>query len=560
MKKPLQLFKLLIAFVLLLNNKTEAQCTASFAYSTGVNGFVFFYSTSTFTTINSSYFWNYGNSQTGNNFAGGTTYTANGTYTVSFMIFDPGPPTCSSTAIQTIQITNVTTSTCNINPSFSHTLNTNGQVSFASTSTGTLGSSTFTWNYGDNTIGNGQTSSHTYTSNGNYPVWLRISNGPGCFDSTLQYVNVNNLPCNMVAGFNFTLGANGLVTLSSTSTGTSLNQTFYSWKKNHQPSVFAGGPNTSGVLQNGTYSITLVVSNTTVTPICIDSITHVINVTSNTCNIIPSFTYTQGSNGLFNFISTSTGTSAFTTYHWDFGDGFNITSGSNQSHTYTNAGFHQVYLTLQESNNLACKDSIGLMINVTTVPCVANSNFTLTQLSPGNWQATPQYPYNLSSAIWHWGDNTSTFGLYPSHTYSPTGMYTICLTVSVTCGGTSTTCAAYNITRLSSPMSMAFVNVVPPQSISLGISTINKTNDANVLIYPNPTAGEFAILINNLKDNHAFIEVYTMTGKLVHVSYSDIFNGQLNHEIKLKEEAEGVYLVKIKLDQNVITKKVILQK
>lgn len=554
MKKNLRLFYLIVAvFGIML--KVNAQCTANFTHTVNAGGNVSFQSTSTGTTATTNYNWWYGDSNSGTGNPASHTYSANGVYTVNLFIWDSAPPSCSATAVQTIQ---VNTATCNIVAGISHTVGTNGSVIFASTSTGTTASTTYTWAFGDNTNGTGITTSHTYSSNGTYMVKLWADNGNNCSDTTIQFVNITNVPCNLQANFTFTNYPNGFVTFMSTSTGTSQSNNTFDWKINH--AYHSSGVWTSNTFTNNTYSVTLVVANLSYTPACIDSITQVITVTNNTCNIMANYSFTQIANGVVNFASTSTGTTATTAYFWDFGDGNQFSStNSSVTHTYTNAGWHQAYLLVFDTSSPGCQDSVYFPININTVPCVANSNFTLTQLSPGNWQATPQYPYNISSATWNWGDNTSSNALYTNHTYSPTGMYTICLTVSVNCGATSTTCASYNITRLSSPMSMAYVNVVPPQTILTSlISNFGKTQ-TDMIIYPNPSNGEFELMIKDLNQSNAVIEIYSVTGQLINTSSADISNGSLYKQISLKDQANGVYFIKVKTNEGLITKKIILQ-
>jgi PKD repeat protein len=433
-------------------------------------------------------------------------------------------------------------------------------VNFTSTSTGTTAGTTYTWNYGDNSAnGSGITSSHTYSSNGYYYATLYADNGNNCYDTVAYFINITSYPCTLNANFNFTQSSNGLVTFTSTSTGTN-NSTTYTWYNNQ--TYFSAGNPTGNVFLNGTYTITLVATNAAQTPaVCSSTVSQVIVVTSSTCNLNASFTSTQGANGLFNFSSTTTGTTANTVWYWNFGDGNNITGGPNQTHTYTNAGIYPVSMTAYESN-AQCTDSVVNYINVTTVPCVANSNFTLTQNFPLNWTATPAYPWNAAWAIWSWGDNTSTFApqVTTSHTYSQTAMYTICLTISVSCGGTSSTCATYSINRTSSPLAMAYVNVVLPTStnLSTGIKQQTLVSKNDLIVYPNPSNGKFELSLMGLNEEQAKIKVYDITGALIYEAKGSIESGNLNHTIRL-DKPQGIYFVKIEASSGVITKKIILK-
>ncbi len=548
---------LFIAFILIgLSFKVNAQCVPNFTFSTNANGNVTFTSTSTGTTSSSNYQWLYGDNSSGGGVTASHNYTANGVYNVTLVLFTP--PSCSVTTNQTVQITNAPTPTCLVQANFTYTQSANGLVNFESTSTNTISSTTYSWNFGDNTSGTGITTSHTYASNNFFNATLFVDNGNNCNSYTYINIPINTYPCGLAANFNYTLQANGNANFISTSTGTSA-IALYNWYRDGIP--FGSSNSASGNFTNGTHTITLGVNNNYSTTPCANTASQVITVSNNTCNLQSSYTFTQGSNGLVTFASACTGTSANTTYYWDFGDGFNTTGVGPHSHTYSNAGYYYPSLSVQESNALSCHDSVSIPVNVTSAPCVANSNFTLTMLSPGVWQATPIYPYNVIWAQWSWGDNTTSNQLITAHTYSPTGLYNICLTVSVSCAASSSSsCATYTITRTSSALSMAYVSVVmpPSQSITTGIKQQTIITDNNFFVYPNPTNGKFEISLIGLNEESAKIKVYNITGALIYESIGNIEYGNLNHTVKLNQ-APGIYFVKVESGSAVITKKIILK-
>ena len=70
---------------------------------------------------------------------------------------------------------------------------------FSNTSTSTLPSTTYKWDFGDNDSANQTLVNHTYSNPGNYSVKLTVSN-PGCQKTTYKYVSVIDKP---VAKFSY---------------------------------------------------------------------------------------------------------------------------------------------------------------------------------------------------------------------------------------------------------------------------------------------------------------------------------------------------------------------
>jgi PKD repeat protein len=87
-----------------------------------------------------------------------------------------------------------TSTGCAVNPVFSYTAGANGSVNFTSRSTGTIASTTFSWNFGDGNTSTGPSPSHTYSLNGIYVATLTVTNyTPLCVLSYTTYVNVSTI-------------------------------------------------------------------------------------------------------------------------------------------------------------------------------------------------------------------------------------------------------------------------------------------------------------------------------------------------------------------------------
>lgn len=631
--------------------------TPSFVSSPGANGAYTFSSNSVGTTSNTSYFWDFGN----NTFTSGVnlsvasqTYYTNGTYSVTLQLSSVSP-SCGAQVTQTINVSNVPTQTCNLNANFTFSLGANGSANFVSTSTGTLGQTTYSWNFGIGSNWNagagylgatGTSCFRIYPNNQSYVVTLTANNNftPSCVSTQTALVTITNTSCNVVPNFTSSLGSNGLVNFNSTSSAVNPNTTFiwefgdnnmasgvnltttsntYTTNANYtvglallsiapactayisQSLIVSSNPcnlnaNFASVLSNsgsvnfnnitsgtvagtsytwnfgdggtsnifspthtysnsGIYTVTLTANNNFSTN-CVSTKTSVVII--NLCNLSANFTHTVGANGMVNFNCTSTGTNGAWYYNWNFGDGF-AGSGISPSHAYLSGGAHNVGLIVTHTNNVGvCSDTIVQSINITTLPCSANSNFSLNPTNtPQYWTATPSYPWNVTNAVWNWGDGSSSGGLYTSHNYSVAATYTVCLTVTVSCGSTASTCVSQYISKSANgeSMNMISLNVVAPALIPTGINNL-ETKEVVFTISPNPSNGEFTVNMNGLKSDQVKISVYNLIGKLVYEANAEAADARLTKEIQTNNLSSGIYFIKATNDNNEFTKKIIINK
>ncbi len=258
------------------------------------------------------------------------------------------------------------------------------------------------------------------------------------------------------------------------------------------------------------------------------------------------FSYTVNAGGLVNFVSTSTGTNIATTYNWDFGDATSGT-GTSAAHTYSNGGIHNVVL-----NTIGPNCNIIFPINVNTVPCSANSNYTLVYSgTPQNWYAIPAYYGNVTNVLWSWGDLTYDNTLYPIHTYSAAGMHTICLTVTVSCVNSSSSCSSYSVYR-SIELNQAIVTVNVLNKLPIGIKNNESENDM-ISLYPNPTNS--IIIIKNEKQKNGTVKVFNIEGKEMETLILES-----NKETTIENLRAGIYFIEIKIEGVVYRKKVVVMK
>jgi hypothetical protein len=189
--------------------------------------------------------------------------------------------------------------------------------------------------------------------------------------------------------------------------------------------------------------------------------------------------------------------------------------------------------------------------------CVANATFSMSPSgTPQVWNAFPLFPANVTAAQWYWGDGSVSNNLYTIHTYSAAGMYSICLSVTVSCGATAGYCTSYNIYRSADDMNVITVNVINPSSVGINNQS---AEELNYSISPNPNNGSFHLNLNGLGSGNVNISVYNLVGKLVYQSDNNSNNGALVKDIQLNDAASGVYFIKVASDDKVTTKKVVIE-
>lgn len=430
---------------------------------------------------------------------------------------------------------------------FTYTINANGNVTFQNTSANTPTNTSYYWSFGNNQTSTLQTTSTTYTANGIYSVSLFIYSVPTCSAGITQTINITNVTtnttaCNLAANFGYTIGTNGNVNFKSTSTGTNSN-TFYSWSFGNN--TFGGGANTTAnYSMNGFYTVCLFISDSTNN--CNSSFCDTLSITNTATNTAcnASFAYSVTGNGNTMFFNTSTGTSANTIYTWSFNNS-TTASGPNPTTTFTNY-FNWACLTILDTVTF-CQSTFCDSIIVPSNPCNANVNFTMIQDSTQalTWWAFANYPQNTTNVVWSWGDNTTSTGFYPAHTYSASGFYNICVTITVSCSGTASFCANSFINKGSGSNAMYHVNVIGNLTNPTGI----KNNAPDLVfetgLYPNPVKDIAHLKLNCSQTNEVTVSIYEITGKQLSEKKVNVNKGMNEINIETNELNKGFYLMNV---------------
>jgi len=256
-------FYLIIAICLSFTTAIMAQnyCSAQFSYAQNGN-------TATFTPSNfidsfhfQSHLWSYGDGVSGGTSNPSHTYSACGTYVVLHVTntYDWNQTlVCSDSFAMaiTIQCPN----SCNINASYTYTIDANNMVHFSNTSTSNQIIDSVFWNFGDGSSSMVNNPTHQFTP-GYHAVCLTAQSfipGAICVDYYCDTIFINTLPppCNLSA--NFSIQANGNdFTFTNLSSAADSMMTFW----NFGDSSFAYGNVVNHTYnQPGTFSVCMTVS------------------------------------------------------------------------------------------------------------------------------------------------------------------------------------------------------------------------------------------------------------------------------------------------------------
>lgn len=138
-----------------------------------------------------------------------------------------------------------------------------------------------------------------------------------------------------------------------------------------------------------------------------------------------------------------------------------------------------------------------------------------------------------TSYSWSFGDGTTSTDMEPTHTYGSSGMYTVELTVTNSCG--------------TDTYSEVITVVISDVETLEGLVNFN--------VSPNPNAGVFDIALEGNPMKELSIEVYNVYGQQVFLQSVDFMSGRIALPVEL-DVPNGIYLLAIRAEGKVSHKKI----
>jgi PKD repeat protein len=531
-------------------------CTGgvAFSYSNTGNGNVSLFASSPQASTTSVFTWYFPSNNNTYSVVGtgstSATFSANGTYFTQLLMTSPN---CSAATQGTVVITN-TIGICNLNADFVFNQNSGSpNTFFMNSTTGASPGASYLWNFGDNTTSTLQSPTHNYANYGQYLVTLTVNNNFAntCISTKTLLVNYNT--CVGGVAFTYSNVSNGVVFLFPSSPQASTNSV-YNWRfyngTTNSVAVTAGSA-IATYSANGSYNLQLIMTS----PSCSASTQGTVVVSNATgCNLNANFLYING-----NFINTSSGTNANTTYLWNFGDNTTGT-GFSPAHTYSASGVYTVTMVANNNTTPTCVSTkIGtISINIT---CQANANFSISPTGvPQVWTVLVPAQGSVTAALWNWGDGTTTNTLFTTHNYASAGNYSICLSLTLACGSSASFCNTYAIFKGSGNQNDQIIQliVVDPSNPTAIKNITQEVSSLDLTMFQNPNNGLIQYKINGAMEDVKIL-VADITGKTIFQQIVSQSNEQ-NQKINLSDAPAGLYLIRAECEGKSITKKLIIEK
>ncbi len=427
----------------------------------------------------------------------------------------------------------------------------------------------WTWDFGDGNTSTSQNPTHSYQTPGTYDVTLINCNAINCDTLTrvayvnydpaapacLQHTLPNNSSINL-SGCNGTLfdhsgpnsnylnAANDTVYITPPG-ATSISLTFllFELENSYDYLHIFDGPSTNSP-QLGSYTGTAL-------PPVITSTTGAITIVMQTDNSVteegfemtwqcflpsspPTANYAHMFTGFCEgIVQFSDLSSNAISWDWDFGDGGTSTL-QNPVHTYAAPGSYPVTLIAGNNNGT---DTIQQTI--VADPFIASAIIPDTMYTGIAVQFDNTSP-GVVFSNWDFGNGNSSTQEDPLVTYANVGVYSLTLLAGHGNGCSDT---------------LSHVITVLPY---VGLNGPND-DQTTVQLFPVPSEGRVQLAINHPTIEDITVRAYNSVGQLI-FRFSDQSSGDYNRAFDFSHQAEGIYLLQIVVGDQLISKKVVIQR
>ena len=94
---------------------------------------------------------------------------------------------------------------------------------------------------------------------------------------------------------------------------------------------------------------------------------------------------------------------------------------------------------------------------------------------------------------------------------------------------------------------------------NVGITELNAHPEMSFFTFPNPSKGDFYVFLNSNYADKASVKIYSITGNLVFQDNFNVESGANKKLIHLNDLNQGVYMLEVRTNSNIITKRIMIQ-
>lgn len=334
-------------------------------------------------------------------------------------------------------------------------------VSFDATSSN---ATSFTWDFGDGNLGNGQNVVHDYNQLGNFFPALILQDANGCSFVIQGSSSIEVSPLAVDAGEDVTICREDSTQLVATGGST------FSWS----PATGLSNPDIANPMASP--SVTTKYYVTVMEGACSNIDSVIVNIASTATANFSFNTVCEGDTTFFTDLSTDGGDSLIV-WEWDFGDGFTSTLQS-PAHVYAQGGTYTTSLHVATFNG--CEHTYSTDVVVNSIPNAAFSvaDVCLSDTSVFTDESTIATG-NITSWNWNLGDGTTFMTQNPSYIYSLDSTFTVSLVITADGGCSDST--AQTVTIHSVPQAAFSVEdvCITQTSVFSDSSAINNGSISN---------------------------------------------------------------------------------